>query len=251
MPVVHSKVSDGIAVVTLDDPDRRNAISDEMAGDIVSTFDWLEHDDDCRAVIVTGNGPAFCAGADLGHLANASQASLRDIYQSFLRIAESPLPTIAAVNGAAVGAGVNMALVCDVILAAESARFDTGFVRLAIHPGGGHTWMLRNQVGPKATAAMVLFSDRIDGATAERIGLAWRCVPDDQLLDAARTMAARAVDAPPELLARIKESIATMGSIDEHEVAVDHELVHQVWSTGQPEFQQRIAALQQQISGNG
>jgi enoyl-CoA hydratase len=248
MTVVRAKIEDGIGIVTLDDPDRRNAISDEMAGDIVSTFEWLEHDDDCHAVVVTGNGPAFCAGADLGHLANASQASLRDIYQAFLRVAESPLPVIAAVNGAAVGAGMNMALVCDVILAGESARFETGFVRLAIHPGGGHTWMMRNIVGPKATAAMVIFGERVDGATAERIGLAWRCVPDDQLLDAAKAMAARTVTAPPELLARIKESIASMGGVDEHEVAVDHELVHQIWSTGQPEFQQRILELQQQIS---
>jgi enoyl-CoA hydratase len=250
MPVVHTAITDGVAVVTLDDPTRRNAISDEMAGDIVSTFDWLEHDEDCHAVIVTGNGPAFCAGADLGHLANASQASLRDIYESFLRIAVSPLPTIAAVNGAAVGAGVNMALVCDVILAAESARFDTGFVRLALHPGGGHTWMMRNLVGPKAAAAMILFSERIDGATAERIGLAWRCLPDDQLLDAAAAMAARAVAAPPELLRRIKESIASAGTIDEHEMAVDHELVHQIWSSGQPEFQERLTALQAQISSS-
>jgi enoyl-CoA hydratase len=248
MPVVKAKIEDGVGIVTLDDPDHRNAISDAMAGDIVSTFEWLEHDDDCHAVIITGNGAAFCAGADLGHLANASQASLREIYTSFLRIAESPLPTIAAVNGAAVGAGVNMALVCDVILVAESAKIDAGFVRLAIHPGGGHTWMMRNLIGPKATAAMVLFSDRIDGPTAERIGFAWKCLPDDQLMDAARTMAARAVGVPAELLGRIKESIATMGGIDEHEVAVDHELVHQIWSTGQPEFQDRLTTLQQQIT---
>jgi enoyl-CoA hydratase len=248
MAVVHTKIDDGVALVTLDDPERRNAISDEMAGDIVSTFDWLEHDEDCKAVVVTGNGPAFCAGADLGHLANASQASLRDIYQSFLRIAASPLPTLAAVNGAAVGAGVNMALVCDVIVAAESARFDTGFVRLALHPGGGHTWMMRNLVGPKATAAMLLFGEHIDGATAERIGLAWRCVPADQLLEVARTMAGRAATAPPELLRRIKESIAAMATIDEQEVAVDHELVHQMWSAGEPDFQERLATLQQQIS---
>ena len=95
---------------------------------------------------------------------------------------------------------MNLALVCDVILAGESARFDTRFLQLGIHPGGGHTWMMRNLVGPKATAAMVLFGERVDGATAERIGLAWRCVPDDQLLDAAKAMAARAVGAPPELL---------------------------------------------------
>src|SRR5262249_35472811 len=145
----------GVAVLTLNDPERRNALSREMVDDIVATFDWLEREDEARAVVITGAGKAFCAGADLGSLAGANQASLRDIYQGFLRVAESPLPVVAAVNGAAVGAGVNMALVADVILMAQSAVVDTGFVRLALHPGGGHTWMLRHLVGPQAAAAMI------------------------------------------------------------------------------------------------
>lgn len=249
MSLVERTIDDnGVAVLTLNDPTRRNALSMEMVGDIVATFDWLEREDECRAVVITGAGDAFCAGADLKSLAAASQASLRDIYEGFLRIATSPLPVVAAVNGAAVGAGVNMALVADVILIAQSATVDTGFTRLALHPGGGHTWMMRNLVGPQATAAMAMFGERLDGLRAERIGFAWKCYADDELLTNAVLLASRAATVPAELVARIKQTITEMHNVDSHEAAVDKELLDQIWSTGQPEFRERLTALQQQIS---
>ena len=97
---------------------------------------------------MTGTPPAFCAGANLGNLAEATGDSLGTIYEGFLRIARSPLPTLAAVNGAAVGAGMNLALGCDVRIVADRAKLDTRFLQLGIHPGGGHTWMLRRIAGP-------------------------------------------------------------------------------------------------------
>jgi enoyl-CoA hydratase len=245
---VRTEVADHVAVVTLDDPDRRNAITTDMVADIVATFEWLENDDDCRAVIITGAPPAFCAGADLGHLGAAAESSLRDIYRAFLRVAESPLPTIAAVNGAAVGAGVNMALCCDVILAAESARIETRFLKLGLHPGGGHTWLMRRLVGPQTTSALVLFNDVIGGREAERLGFAYRCYADDELLPAAKALAARAAAADAELLRRIKQSISQMADIGTHEQAVDHELVQQVWSVNQPSFQAALEQTRRQIS---
>ena len=136
--------------------------------------------------------PAFCAGANLGNLAEAGETSLGAIYEGFLRIARSPLPTLAAVNGAAVGAGMNLALGCDVRLAARRAKFDTRFLQIGLHPGGGHTWMLRRIAGPQTAMAAVVFGEVLDGAEAERVGLVHRCVDDDQLLDAAQAMAARA-----------------------------------------------------------
>ncbi|NBY57565.1 MAG: hypothetical protein EBQ57_04425, partial [Actinobacteria bacterium] len=107
----------------------------------------------CGVVIVTGTPPAFCAGANLGNLAEATRESLLDIYEGFLRIARSPLPTIAAVNGAAVGAGMNLALGCDLRIAAESAKFDTRFLQLGLHPGGGNTWMQLRIAGLQTTMA--------------------------------------------------------------------------------------------------
>jgi enoyl-CoA hydratase len=143
---------------------------------------------------------------------------------------------------------MNLALVCDVRLAAVRARFDTRFLQLGLHPGGGHTWMFRRIAGPQAVAATVLFGEVLDGAEAERVGLVWRCVPDDALLGAAREMAGRAAAAPRELAARTKATIADMAGIGDHDAAVDRELVPQLWSLEQPAFKERVAALQAKIT---
>ena len=119
----------------------------------------------------------------------------------------SPLPTVAAVNGPAVGAGMNLALACDVRIAGAAARFDPRFVKIGLHPGGGHTWMLERAVGPQAAAAMVLFGVAVDGARAVEIGLAWSCHPDAELLDAAIAFAQGAARAPVPLLGRVKETL--------------------------------------------
>ncbi len=199
-------------------------------------------------MVVTGAPPAFCAGADLSHLGSSpSETGLRGIYEGFLRVGRSPLPTIAAVNGAAVGAGMNLALCCDLRLAARRARFDTRFLQLGLHPGGGNTWMMRRAVGPQATAAAVLFGEVLDGAEAERAGLVWRCVDDDELLPTALQLASRAA-ASPGLARRIKATITTMADVTSHDRAVDVELEAQVWSMGQPEFAARLAAMRDRIS---
>ena len=111
-------IVDGVATVTLNEPDKRNAISLDMVDGISATFDALEADESVGAIVVTGAPPAFCAGADLSHLGASREEGLRHIYEAFLRLSRCPLPTLAAVNGAAVGAGLNMALSCDVRLAA-------------------------------------------------------------------------------------------------------------------------------------
>src|SRR5688572_28966195 len=143
---------------------------------------------------------------------------------------------------------MNLALACDVRLAGASARFDTRFLQLGIHPGGGHTWMLRRAVGPQAAAALVLFGETLDAAEAERVGLVWRTVPDGDLLATAQSMAAKAASAPHELLRRTKATIADMADIADHDAAVARELDPQVWSIGQPEFQERLRRLQARIS---
>ncbi len=247
MSIVDTHFEDGVATLTLNDPDRRNALSPEMVSAIVSAFDYYEREVDCAAVVITGAGTAFCSGADLSHLSGASQAGLREIYEGFLRVAHSTIPTIAAVNGAAVGAGMNLALACDVRVIGASGRFDTRFTKLGIHPGGGHTWMLRNLAGPQTTHAMVVFGEVIGADDAVRLGLAWKSVADDELLAEAHALAARASAAPVELVRRVKQTIDDMLAIDDHDDAVDHELVAQVWSMNNPEFQVRVGALREQI----
>jgi len=249
MTYVQTDVADGVATITLDDPDRRNALNAEMVDEIVAAFDTIESDDGVGAVVVTGRAPAFCAGADLGHLGSSRRQGLRHIYEGFLRVGRSPLPTVAAVNGAAVGAGMNLALVCDVRLASFSARFDTRFLQLGIHPGGGHTWMLQRAVGPATARAMVLFGEVLTGPEAETAGLVWRCVDDAELLADARALAARAAAAPHELVRRTKATLDDMASVATHEAAVNRELETQLWSMDQPEFAERLAALQARITG--
>lgn len=248
MSLVLLTVAEGVATLTLNNPDERNTLTAPMVAEILAAMDTIEGDPSIGAIVVTGTAPAFCAGANLGNLATASGSSLGTIYEGFLRIARSPLPTIAAVNGAAVGAGMNLALGCDVRIAARRAKFDTRFLQIGIHPGGGHTWMLRRITGPQTAFATVMFGEVLDGAEAERVGLVWKCVDDDQLLIEAQKMAARAASVPRPLLESVKKTIQEMADVVTHPEAVERELVPQLWSTKQPWFAERIAALQSKIS---
>jgi enoyl-CoA hydratase len=245
---VDVRTEERVAVLTLDDPERRNALNAALVEDLVAAVDRLEADDGVGAIVVTGAPPAFCAGADLGDLGSAGREGLLGIYEGFLRIGRSTLPTVAAVNGAAVGAGMNLALACDLRIAARRATFDTRFLDLGLHPGGGHTWMLRNAVGPSSAAAMVLFGQVLDGAEAERVGLAWRCVDDEALVDEAVAVAARAASGPKERAAEMKTTLGAMAAIATREDAVERELGPQLWSTRQPWFAERLAALRSRVS---
>ena len=240
---------DGYAIVTLNDPDRRNVFTLAMSARVQETFDELEADDTINAVIITGAGKGFCSGGHLDELLeNPGPEGMRRIYAGFVRIAESRLATIAAVNGAAVGAGMNALLVCDVVVAAESARFDSRFLQIGLGPGGGHTWRLRNNIGLQATKAMVLLGEVLDGPRAAEVGLAWRCVPDDELLPAAEELAAKAARAPRELLMRTKDTIHRTLAIADSDAAIDNELDTQVWSMSQPAFVDMVSSLKARIA---
>jgi enoyl-CoA hydratase len=228
-----------VATVTLNEPERRNAISHELADEIRVTFDALEADEHVAAVVVTGAPPAFCAGAVLGDLATADERSLRHVYGAFLKVRDSGLPTVAAVNGPAVGAGLNLALACDLRICGTSARFDTRFLDIGLHPGGGATWMLQRQLGEAAAAAMLLFGQRVDGPTAVRIGLAWSCVDDGELLAAAAEIAARAAAAPRELAREMKRTLRRVERMTSHAEALEVELDRQLWSAAKPWFSER------------
>lgn len=248
MPLVTVDVNDVVATLTLNDPDRRNAMTLDMCAEVEAALDEVEADPNVRALIVTGAGKAFCAGADLTHLGDSEEEGLLAIYEGFLRVGRSPLPTIAAVNGAAVGAGMNLALICDVRLAGTSARFDDRFLQIGIHPGGGHTWMFQNICGPQATAAAVLFSEVLDGKEAERVGLAYQCVADEDLLSRANEMAARTAAAPRDLVLRTKQSLHDVRGITTQQGAMLYELGPQAHSARQPAFKEKIAALKKKVS---
>jgi enoyl-CoA hydratase len=236
------QVEDRVALVTLNAPERRNAFTLGLISEMKAAFDDIEARPDVGAVVVTGAPPAFCAGALLGDLAapDASAAERRGrlggIYEGFLRVVQCPLPTVAAVNGPAVGAGMNLALAADIRIAGESARFDSRFLKIGLHPGGGFTWMARRAMGGQATAAAALFSEVLSAAAAERCGLVWEVTKDDDLIEVACRYAARAASADPALVRRIKASMLLTGHAPTLEEAVAIEAEAQVWSMDQPAF---------------
>lgn len=148
-PVLLS-VDKHVALITVNDPDRRNAVTDEMSAQLRAAIQRAEGDPDVHAVVVTGAGKAFCAGADLSALGagvgDPAEPRLLRLYDGFMAVSSCNLPTIAAVNGAAVGAGLNLALAADVRIAGPAALFDARFQKLGLHPGGGATWMLQRAV---------------------------------------------------------------------------------------------------------
>jgi enoyl-CoA hydratase len=243
---LHVERRDRVAVLTLDDPDRRNALTAGLGEEIVDAVDRIEDDDGIGALVVTGTPPAFCSGADVGALAAMSEgdqdrASLPSIYEGFLRFHRCTLPTVAAVNGPAVGAGLNLALGCDIRVASPAARFDCRFARIGLHPGGGHTRLLTDAVGGQAAAAMVLAGESPDGERAAALGLAWSCVDADELLDEAVRIAGRAADLPRELARRVKASLRETPRLASLDDAVALELDRQRWSVEQGFFAEQRA----------
>jgi enoyl-CoA hydratase len=242
---LHVERRERVAVLTLDDPDRRNALTAGLVQEIVTAVDHLEDDEEIGALVVTGAPPAFCSGADVGALGAVSAGdedrSLPLIYEGFLRFHRCTLPTVAAVKGPAVGAGLNLALACDVRVASPSARFDCRFARIGLHPGGGHTRLLTEAVGPQAAAAMVLAGESPNGERAAAIGLAWTCVDDADLLDEATRLAARAADLPRELARQVKASLRETPRLASLDDAVALELERQRWSIEQGFFAEQRA----------
>jgi enoyl-CoA hydratase len=243
---VRSTVKDRVAVLTISNPERRNAMNLELSRKLVAAVEAAVADEGVGAIVVTGEDPAFCAGGDLSELATADPATLRAVYAGFLAIAECPLPTIAAVNGAAVGAGLNLALAADLRLAGPRAKFDARFLQLGLHPGGGYTWMAQRVLGAQGAAAVTLFGEAVDAAEAERIGLVHRVA--DDVVAAAVEMASRAAAANRELAITTKATMRLTAGMTTQRDAVDVEVVAQAESVRSDDFRERLAALQKRIS---
>ncbi len=238
-------VLDRVALITVNDPDRRNAVTDAMSEQICAAVDRAESDPGVHAVVITGAGKAFCAGADLSALGAAAREGLERLYAGFLAVGRCSLPTIAAVNGAAVGAGLNLALAADVRIAGPRALFDPRFQKLGIHPGGGATWMLQRAVGPQVARAALLFGMSFDAQAAVHYGLALHEADDP--VAAALELAAGPASAPREVVVATKASMRATAmpgffDTDLHAAAKDIELGPQAASVESPEFKARLAA---------
>src|SRR4051794_11556733 len=230
---------DGVAVLTLNAPERRNALTVEMAEALSAACEEIDADGSVGAVVVRGAGGYFCAGGDRGTLAEAGSDPAEDvryrgmsaIYRSFARVGELAPPTVAAISGGAVGAGLNLALATDLRVVADDAVLLSGFIPIGLHPGGGHTALL-GRLGSRETAsALTLFGERLTGAELVDRGLAWRAVPAAEVDDAAVALASVPAK-DPELARRTAASLrATLGPpAVPWAVALELERATQMWS---------------------
>ncbi len=240
----------GVAVLTLNVPQKRNVLSAALVQAIGARFDEVEKDESVRCVVLTGAGPAFCAGAELSTLRAASDGdfdTVRVVYDGFLRVLRSPLPTIAAVNGPAVGAGFNLALACDVRLAAESAVFDTRFTKLRLHPGGGHTWLLSRAVGHQKAMLACLFGEVWKAERALEAGLVAEVHPDDHLLQAAISKGRLLDDQEGIYVRTVTDSLRRAVTTATHAEQLAHETVAQEASAKREAFKTGVAAIEAQV----
>ena len=195
-----------VAVITLAAPARRNAFLPRMVEELIEACEEIDADTGIGAVMIKAEGEGFCAGAHRDSLKAAGQDPTRDdnykalgrTYRAFARVGELLPPTVAAVRGAAVGAGVNLALATDLRVMAHDARIITGFAKIGIHPGGGHFALLGRLVGREAAAALGLFGVEIDGRRAAELGIAWQSLPPAEVEPRALELA-RQAGADPEL----------------------------------------------------
>ncbi len=247
MSPVRTERRGAVGVIRLDDPKRRNSLSVDLQDGVVAAVAAFEADDDVRALVLTATPPVFCSGGDLDGLIAVDRRPLRDIYRTFTRIADSPLPSVAAVTGPAYGAGVNFVLASDVAIAAPSATFDGRFIEIGIHSGGGFIAGLQRAIGSRRAAALLLLASSLSADEAQQAGLVHSVVEDAEAeaMRLADVLATR----PPALVARMKETLRHNLWATSEGDARDAEHDAQAWSMEQPEFVARVEALRRRMRG--
>jgi len=206
----------GYRRITLNRPERLNALTVEMAAALHAALDEAEADKSCRALLLTGAGRGFCAGQDLNEIVGAAPSDLTRLLEHYhpliLRLRALPIPVVCAVNGVAAGAGANLALACDIVLAARSASFVQAFARIGLIPDCGGTWFLPRLVGQARARALAMLAEPLPAATAAEWGLIWRMVEDQKLADEAQALAARLAAQASTALALIKRALDASGN---------------------------------------
>ena len=207
-------VRTGYRVITLNRPQRLNSFTEDMHVALKTALDDAESDSSCRALMITGAGRGFCAGQDLNdRLAKPGETivlggTLEQYYNPLIRrLRAMPFPIVAAVNGIAAGAGANISLACDIVLASKSASFLQAFAKIGLVPDSGGTWFLPRLVGPARARGLALLADPLPAETAESWGLIWKCVPDGELIGAANELCMRFAVGPTYGLSLIKRAL--------------------------------------------
>jgi len=240
-----------VATITLRRPKVRNALNADMLGELRGAFERAELDQGIGAVVLTGDGPSFCAGQDVRTFQRALEAGeipdvrrlLDETYHPLIRkIYNMPKPVIAAVNGAAAGAGMSLALACDLRILAEDAFFTMGFIRLGLVPDSGITFFLTRLVGPARAFELAATGRRIEASEAWQLGLANRVVPPDALLSAATELAQRLAHGPTRAIGWTKQLLHQAAHLD-METALQAEAAMQARAISTTEHRDGVRAF--------
>jgi 2-(1,2-epoxy-1,2-dihydrophenyl)acetyl-CoA isomerase len=236
-----------IATVTLNRPEARNALDFAMRGELLAALDEIEASPTTRVVILTGAGGHFCAGGDVKamrrrHTAAEGRGRVELLNRAVLRLVNFPLPTIAMVDGYAVGAGSNLALCCDLIVASDRAKFGELFCKIGLAVDGGGTWLLPRLVGMARAKELVFTGDIVDAAEALRIGLVNRVVPATELEAATRALAEKIAAGPPLALRLDKQALNRAAATD-LAAALEVEAFAQGLAVASDDHQEGVAAF--------
>ena len=224
----------GYRVITLNRPDKLNAVNDAMHQALRRALGDAEADESCRALLLTGAGRGFCTGQDLSdRLAKSGESVVlggaqETFYNPLVRKLRSlPFPVVAAVNGVAAGAGANIALACDIVLAGRSANFIQSFARVGLVPDSGGTWILPRLVGSARAKGLALLAEPLSAEKAEQWGLIWKCVDDAALASEAQKLCEHFATAPTQGLALIKQALnASPGNSLDAQLDLERDLQH-------------------------
>ena len=244
------EVDAGVGRVTLNRPERLNSFTAAMHAELAGVLDHIEADKEIRAVLLTGAGRGFCAGQDLADRAVAPGGEAVDLGESVeryyaplvRRLTSLPKPVVCAVNGVAAGAGANIALACDIVVAARSAKFIQSFANIGLIPDSGGTWVLPRLVGQARALGLALTGEPLGAETAAAWGLIWKCVDDDALSETTGALAARFASGPTRGLAMTKRLIrgASLLSLDD-ELNLERDAMRELGFSA--DYQEGVAAF--------
>ena len=236
-----------VSTLTLNRPEARNALDLVMRRELLAALDDVEADPETRVLVLTGAGGHFCSGGDVKsmrerrHTAAEGRARVEALNRLVLRLVDFPRPTIAMVDGFAVGAGCNLALCCDLVVASDRARFGEVFRQVGLVPDGGGTWLLSRVVGLARAKELIFTADVIDATEAARIGLVNRVVPPSELDAATRALAERIASGPPAIL-RLAKHLVNRGATSDLAAALDLEAFAQGEAITSEDHQEGVRA---------
>ncbi len=243
-------VTDGVATLTLNRPERLNSFTVAMHGEVRAALDGIAADRSIRCFVLTGAGRGFCAGQDLSDRAVAPNAegvdlgaSIENYYKPLLqRLRALSIPSIAAVNGVAAGAGANIPFACDLVFAAQSASFIQSFSKLGLVPDCGGTWWLPRLIGPARAMGLTLLGEKLTATQAAEWGLIWRCVADDELQSTVKAVAHQLAAGPTRGFVRTRQAIDAAMLLP-FDAALDLERDYQRELGGSDDYREGVSAF--------